>query len=143
MNTAVAVVAALGSALAYAVASVLQHRSARTAPAGGGLHLRLVGHLAARPLWLAGLAVAIAALALHALALSLASIHRGVAIAGWLVSVLLPIAGFGSDGGRRIAAGACWSNAGGGMVGLSRWLLPFAVRRPRERVLAAEDGQGS
>ena len=70
MNALPAATAALGSALSYTTASVLQHRAARQAPAGHGLHVRLVAHLATRPIWLAGLIADLAALALHVFALS-------------------------------------------------------------------------
>lgn len=63
--------AALGSALGYAVASVLQHREARGAPRGTGLRIRLLFHLATRPVWLVGLAFAGVGLVLHGLALSM------------------------------------------------------------------------
>jgi drug/metabolite transporter (DMT)-like permease len=62
--------AALGSALAAATSSVLQHRSARTAPVAGRAAGRLLGHLVTRPVWLAGLVAGAAGLVLHALALS-------------------------------------------------------------------------
>ena len=70
MSALPAATAALGSALSYAMASVLQHRAARQAPAGRGLHVGLVAHLATRPIWLAGLIADVAALALHVFALS-------------------------------------------------------------------------
>lgn len=64
------VVAALGSAVAAATSSVLQHRSARTAPVAEGRRLRLLAHLVAHPVWLAGTVAAIVGLALHAVALA-------------------------------------------------------------------------
>ncbi|UUN25615.1 DMT family transporter [Streptomyces sp. FIT100] len=70
MNTAVAVPAALLSALAFGVASVLQQQAAREAPAGEALRLRLVLHLARRPKWLAGMGLTIASYALLGLALA-------------------------------------------------------------------------
>lgn len=70
MSTLTASVAAIGSALSYAIASVVQYRAARQAPKGAGLHLGLLAHLATRPLWLAGLVADTTALALHAVALS-------------------------------------------------------------------------
>ncbi len=66
-----AVGAAIGSAVGYAVASVLQHRAAQLAPESAGTDLRLVAHLATRPVWLAGLVFALVGLVLHGLALSL------------------------------------------------------------------------
>jgi len=71
MNVLGAVVASVGSAMAYGLASVLQHRTARTAPPGKGLRLGLLAHLAAQPLWIVGLVAAGAAFGLHVVALSL------------------------------------------------------------------------
>jgi drug/metabolite transporter (DMT)-like permease len=59
---------ALASAGAAATSSVLQHRSARSAP-DVATH-RFLGHLLTRPAWLAGLAAGAAGLVLHALALA-------------------------------------------------------------------------
>lgn len=70
MSLLVASSAAVGSALSYAVAGVLQHRAAQKSPTVQGQHLQLLAHLASRPLWLAGIVANVAALALHALALS-------------------------------------------------------------------------
>ena len=70
MVTTVLVATALGSALAYGAGGVLQHRATHGAPPGGGLRLTLLAHLAARPMWLAGLAATILGFTLHALALS-------------------------------------------------------------------------
>ncbi|MEJ8655589.1 hypothetical protein [Streptomyces sp. MS1.AVA.4] len=60
MNTAVAVPAALLSALTFGVASVLQQQAASEAPAWESLRLRLVLDLARRPKWLAGMGLTIA-----------------------------------------------------------------------------------
>jgi drug/metabolite transporter (DMT)-like permease len=68
MTEAAVVAISLGSALAAATSSVLQHRSARRAP-HGQTH-RLLGHLLTRPIWIAGLVAAAAGLVLHAIALA-------------------------------------------------------------------------
>jgi drug/metabolite transporter (DMT)-like permease len=68
MNQVGVVVLAVGSALAAATSSVLQHRSARQAP-HGQTH-RLLGHLLTRPTWIAGLIAAGIGLVLHAFALA-------------------------------------------------------------------------
>ncbi|MCX4510665.1 DMT family transporter [Streptomyces sp. NBC_01619] len=70
MNTAVAVPAALLSALTFGVASVLQQQAASEAPAWESLRLRLVLDLARRPKWLAGMGLTIASYALLGLALA-------------------------------------------------------------------------
>ncbi len=86
MALIVPVAAASAAALTYATAGVLQHRAAREASPGQGLQLGLVARLATRPLWLAGIAADVAALALHALALSSGSL---VLVQALLVSGLL------------------------------------------------------
>jgi drug/metabolite transporter (DMT)-like permease len=68
MNETVIIAVSLGSALAAATSSVLQHRSARRAPHNQA-H-RLLGHLIIHPLWMAGLAAAGIGLLLHAVALA-------------------------------------------------------------------------
>jgi drug/metabolite transporter (DMT)-like permease len=67
---AVPAFAALAAACAFGVAAALQHRQAGLAPPRRGLSLRLLADVARRPLWLAGLALAVAAYALQALALA-------------------------------------------------------------------------
>lgn len=70
MTEAVVVASALGSAMAAASSSVLQHRSARKAPAVHARAGRLLGHLLTRPGWLLGLVFAGIGLGLHAYALA-------------------------------------------------------------------------
>lgn len=68
MNHTAVVAISLGSALAAALSSVLQHHSARRAPHHKA-H-RLLGHLVTNPIWIGGLAAAGIGLVLHALALA-------------------------------------------------------------------------
>ncbi|MCW2509594.1 MAG: hypothetical protein JWP68_2742, partial [Modestobacter sp.] len=65
------VLLALASALAFATATVVQHRSAAEAPMSGGrfVAVRLMSRLLRHPAWLAGQAAAVVGLTLHALAL--------------------------------------------------------------------------
>ena len=63
-----AVVAALGSALLVALASVLQHRAGHSSP-DARLH-----RIISRPIWVAGAVVGVAGFALHVLALSRGSL---------------------------------------------------------------------
>lgn len=70
MTTGLAVGAALGSALCFAVSSVLQQRGASRAPKGSGLHLSLLANLLARPMWLGGVLAAVGTVTLQALALA-------------------------------------------------------------------------
>jgi drug/metabolite transporter (DMT)-like permease len=68
MTGTVVVLAALGSALAAAASTVLQHRAARRAPHGEPG--RLLPHLLANRMWIIGLLAGTAGLALHVVALS-------------------------------------------------------------------------
>jgi drug/metabolite transporter (DMT)-like permease len=64
-----AVVLALAAALAYATASVLQHRAARQTPPENALRLRLLLDLMRRPTWLLGYAANVLAYLLEVVAL--------------------------------------------------------------------------
>jgi drug/metabolite transporter (DMT)-like permease len=68
MTGTAVVLAALGSALAAAASTVLQHRAARHAPSGAPG--RLLPHLLANRMWIAGLVAGTAGLTLHIVALS-------------------------------------------------------------------------
>jgi drug/metabolite transporter (DMT)-like permease len=70
MSIGLAIGGALASACCFAISSVLQHRGAAEAPDGSGLHLGLLAHLMARPMWLLGLLAAVGTLALQVLALA-------------------------------------------------------------------------
>jgi len=70
VTPAVVVATALGSALAAASSSVLQHRSARQTAAAGHRPLGGVARLLTRPAWLAGLVLAALGLLLHTVALA-------------------------------------------------------------------------
>ncbi len=70
----VAIVAALASALCFAVAAALQQQEAGVAVASGVADARLLLRLARRPIWLAGVCADVLAAALHVLALSQGSI---------------------------------------------------------------------
>jgi drug/metabolite transporter (DMT)-like permease len=70
VSTAIAVVAALASAACFGVASVLQQRAARTAPAADALRLRLLRRLVRRRVWVAGVALAAFSYGVQAVALA-------------------------------------------------------------------------
>ncbi|MFJ3921761.1 DMT family transporter [Streptomyces sp. NPDC090022] len=70
MHTAVAVVAALLSAMSFGVGSVVQQTAARRAPAQESLRLRLVLELARQPMWLVGMGLVVLSYALLGLALT-------------------------------------------------------------------------
>jgi drug/metabolite transporter (DMT)-like permease len=69
-----AILAALSSAFCFALAAALQHREALGTKAAGVADIRLLWRLCQRPLWLAGVAADLASMALHVLALSMASL---------------------------------------------------------------------
>ena len=69
-----AVVAALASAFCFALAAALQHREALSVNVSGIADLRLLSQLGRRPLWLAGVGCDIVSMALHVVALSLATL---------------------------------------------------------------------
>lgn len=70
MHTPLAVLFALATAVANALATVLQRKAARDVPVRGGLQWGLIAELLRRRVWLAGIAVVGAAAALQALALA-------------------------------------------------------------------------
>lgn len=69
-----AVLAALAAALSYALASVLQHWEAEKQPADKALRLSLVGRLAKRPRWMAGLGFDVGGYAVQWWALTIGSL---------------------------------------------------------------------
>src|SRR3954453_2114260 len=69
-----AVIAALASAFCFALAAALQQREALAVNVPGVANLRLLTQLGRRPLWLAGVGCDIVSVALHVLALSLATL---------------------------------------------------------------------
>ncbi len=69
-----AVYAALASAFCFAMAAALQHREALKVHVSGVADLRLLWRLGRRPLWVAGVACDVASMALHVLALSMATL---------------------------------------------------------------------
>jgi drug/metabolite transporter (DMT)-like permease len=118
MSEATVVAVALGSALAAATSSILQHHSARTAPEGATG--RLLGHLLTRPLWLVGLGVALVGLALHVVALAdgQLAVVQPVLISGVLFA--LPVSALLE--GRRPSARE-WGLAVVLVAGLATFLL--------------------
>jgi drug/metabolite transporter (DMT)-like permease len=67
---AIAGFAALAAACAFGVAAALQHQQAAQAPPSRTPSLRSLAYVARRPLWLAGMGLAVAAYCLQALALA-------------------------------------------------------------------------
>ncbi len=70
MSFGASILAALGAAVGFAVAAVLQQESAQLASQDKSLSLRLLADLLRRPKWLAGIAFLLAGFGLQALALA-------------------------------------------------------------------------
>ncbi|MFF1511234.1 DMT family transporter [Streptomyces sp. NPDC058326] len=91
MNTAVAVLGALLSALCFGVGSVLQHQAARRASTRKALRLRLLVDLARRPMWVAGTALSIVSFAFLALALAFGPLVLVLPLAAMDLLFALPL----------------------------------------------------
>lgn len=70
MSTAIAVAAALLSAMCFGVASVAQQYAASRAPVGESLRPALILHLARQPLWLAGMGLTVFSFVMQGVALA-------------------------------------------------------------------------
>jgi drug/metabolite transporter (DMT)-like permease len=113
------VFAALASSLLYALASVLQHRSAMAAK-GRPLRIGFVVELASRPLWLAGMAADVAGYALQFYALSHGSL---VLVQPLLVSGVLFALPLNSALNQQRLRAYEWSGAAAVVAGLSLFLV--------------------
>ena len=71
---AAAILIALASAFCFALAAALQHREALGTSANGVADVKLLLRLCRRPLWLTGVVADLLSMALHVLALSMASL---------------------------------------------------------------------
>ena len=128
------VVFALLSAAAFAVATVSQHRAARSAEHVGGHGLGLVRRLATSKLWLLGLVSGAAGLALHGLALSAGQL---VVVQPVLVSGLLFALPLSLLVERKPAMWREWAWAFAVVVGLSLFLL---AANPAAGAARADEG---
>ncbi|MDQ3979399.1 MAG: DMT family transporter [Actinomycetota bacterium] len=115
-----AVLLALGSALLYALKSVLQQKAAASAPLEHSLRPGLLFHLAARPLWLAGTAADGLAILLHFLALGAGSL---VLVQPLLVTSLLFALPLGAVLFRHPVTARHWIGAIQVVVGLAVFLV--------------------
>jgi drug/metabolite transporter (DMT)-like permease len=113
------VLAALASSLLYAVASVLQHRSA-VAAKGKPLRIGFVVELAGRPLWLAGMGADAAGYGLQFYALSHGSL---VLVQPLLVSGVLFALPLNRALIQRRLTALEWAGAGAVVAGLSLFLV--------------------
>jgi drug/metabolite transporter (DMT)-like permease len=109
----VAVLAAVGAAGAFGVGVVLQYGQARAAPREASSPWRLLTALARRRVWLAGIALAVAAYGLQALALAFGPLVLVAPIVGTDLMFALPLAALIT---RRPMPAAGW--AGCALVGV-------------------------
>jgi drug/metabolite transporter (DMT)-like permease len=134
--------AALGAACVFGVAAALQHRQAGLAPQRRGFSLRLLADVFRRPLWLAGLALAVAAYGLQAVALAYGPLTLVAPIVAADLLFALPLAARWSRrplrprdwGGCLLVAGgvavflaAAPPSAGRSEVPASGWVLAFGI----------------
>lgn len=113
------VLAALGSSLLYALASVLQHRSA-VAAKGRPLRIGFVVELAGRPLWIMGMAADAAGYGLQFFALRHGSL---VLVQPLLVSGVLFALPLSSALNQRRLTAFEWTGAAAVVAGLSLFLV--------------------
>lgn len=116
----IAVVAALGAALAYAVASVLQHQAASAEPVEFSMRPALLLRLVARPKWLAGVAADISGFGLQFLALSYGAL---VVVQPVMASGLLFALPLGTFVYHRRMTATEWKGAVEVVVGVSVFLV--------------------
>jgi drug/metabolite transporter (DMT)-like permease len=117
---------ALAASLCYAVAVVLQQRTARGAAPDAALRPRLLAQLAHRPVWLAGIAANVAGYGLRFVALSRGSLVlvQPLLVCGILFA--LPLAAAGS--GRRLDRRE-WASAAAIVAGLGAFLVAAGPTR--------------
>ena len=114
------VASALGSALLYALASVLMQRTARAAPLERSMRLSLLTHLLGRPLWLCGVAADIGGFLLQFYALDHGSL---VLVQPLLVSGLLFALPLGALLSHERMRRSDWIGAALIVAGLSAFLV--------------------
>ncbi|TMM18445.1 MAG: hypothetical protein E6G01_03630 [Actinobacteria bacterium] len=114
------VLAALGAALLYATASVLQQRAAGEAPAERSLRLGLLVGLIARPMWIIGILADVAGFGLQFVALDRGSL---VLVQPLLVSGLLFALPFGAALTHRRLTASEWLGSAATVAGLALFLV--------------------
>lgn len=113
-------VAALGAALLFALASVLQHRSARRESHDSSMRASLIGRLVKRPVWVMGVGADVGAYILQFIALATGSL---VLVQPLLVSGLLFALPLAAALNRRRLHSLEWLGAAGVVVGLAAFLV--------------------
>jgi drug/metabolite transporter (DMT)-like permease len=134
LTLALAVAAALASAICAAVSQVMQHRTAGRGPSGSGLHLGLLWHLLRQPVWLVGLLAAGGALVFHAVALGGAQL--GIVQPILVSALLFALPASAIIEGRRPSV-AEWLWAALLVVGLGVFLV---IARPSDGVAIPAPG---
>jgi drug/metabolite transporter (DMT)-like permease len=114
------VASALGSAVFYALASVLMQRTARQAPADRSLRLSLLTHLLSRPLWLLGVACDVGGFLLQFYALDRGSL---VLVQPLLVSGMLFALPLGAVLSNERMRRSDWTGAVLVVIGLTVFLV--------------------
>lgn len=125
------ILVALGSALCYAVASVLQHHAARGQRHSRSTRVGLLVGLVTRPLWVAGIVVDVAAYVLQFIALGHGSL---VLVQPLLVSGLLFALPVGAALSHRRLTKLEWLGSAAVVIGLAGFLVvasPGPGRAPR------------
>jgi drug/metabolite transporter (DMT)-like permease len=115
-ETTVAVLAGLAAACSMGVGAALQHRQVQLAPKARGTPVRLLGHLARRRLWLAGIALAVAAYGLQALALAFGPLALVAPVVATDLLFALPLAAWWARRPMRARDWAGCALAGGGVA---------------------------
>ncbi len=115
-----AIATAVGSALLYALASVLQHRAAVSMPADRSMRMGLLLGLGARPLWVLGIAADLGAYALQFVALGHGSL---VLVQPILVTGLLIALPIGAAMTHRRLNRREWLSSGAVVCGLALFLV--------------------
>jgi hypothetical protein len=123
-----AVIATLGAAVLYAVASVAQQRPAEAQPSERSLRLGLLVDLAAKPLWVAGNVAEVAAYGLQFIALRRGSLTL---VQPLLVSGLLFALPLGAAASRRPMRAPDWIGAVLVAGGLALFLVVASPGRAR------------
>lgn len=143
----ITVLLALASALAFAVSTVVQHRTAADAGSEGGGGLTLLGRLLRRPAWLAGQATALLGLVLHALALrgGMVVLVQPLLATGLVFTLTLGALADRRHPGRPLPGHREWTAAGVLAAGLALFTtaahpLPGAATAPAAALVGAVGG---
>jgi drug/metabolite transporter (DMT)-like permease len=115
-GTAVAVLAGLAAGWAFGTGVALQYRQAQLAPVSGQAPLRLLSHLARQRQWQAGIALAVAAYGLQAVALAFGPLTLVAPVTATDLLFALPLAARWSGRPLRPRDWAGCALAGGGIA---------------------------